>query len=194
MTEQTEALDEPATAVRQRTRRAILEAAVTVWAREFAASLGDIAEQAEVSRSTLHRYFPDRQGLLDAALTDALTRIERACVDATARCTTAAEELEALMRASIRMGDAVIFLFADPARFAGHPDWSDDEEDHELADLVERAQSEGALAADLDGDWVIGAYYALVYTAAEMINRGALAPHVAADLAVRTFFRGVSEA
>ncbi len=194
MTDQASTVTEPDTAVRQRTRRAVLEAAVAVWSRDFSAPLGDIAERAEVSRSTLHRYFPDRQGLVDAAATDALARLERACVDATTHCTTAAQELEALMRASIRMGDAVIFLFSDSTRFAGNPDWPDGENDPEFLDLFRRAQAEGAVAPDMPGTWLIGAYYALVYTAAESIGSGALPPHVAADLAVRTFFQGVATA
>src|SRR5687767_4699401 len=60
------------TPVRRRTRRAIVDAAVRMWARDFAAPLSAIAEQAAVSRSTLHRYFPDRPALLDACLRTAL--------------------------------------------------------------------------------------------------------------------------
>ena len=47
---------------RTRTRRAILEAAMVVLAENGTASLADIASAAEVGRSTLHRYFPERSG------------------------------------------------------------------------------------------------------------------------------------
>lgn len=179
-------------AVRQRTRRTILEAAVTVWARDFSAALGTIAERAGVSRSTLHRYFPDRQGLQDAAVTDALARLGSELAQAVSHCSGgAADELEALMRASIRMGDAITFLWSDLTRFADHPQWSTTTyDDADFDALLRRAVEEGVLRADMDTAWLTGVYYALVWTAAEAIENGTLPPHTAADLAVRTFFNG----
>ncbi len=46
------------TPTRNRTERAILEAAVSVLARDRAATLPQIAQAAGVGRTTLHRYFP----------------------------------------------------------------------------------------------------------------------------------------
>src|SRR6478735_3970249 len=51
---------------RSRTRRAILDAAMDVLGQNPTASLGDLAAEAEVGRSTLHRYFPERSDLLRA--------------------------------------------------------------------------------------------------------------------------------
>ncbi len=184
--------DQPTEAgVRQRTRRAILDAAITEWSRDFSASLSDIADRAEVSRSTLHRYFSDRQALIDAALIAAGEVIEQESVKATANCTTAAQELEALMRASIDVGDAIIFLFADPDRFTDNPNWREDE-DPELPALIRRAQAEGALQDDLDPAWVVGVFYSLIYVAAQSINTGVLPRHRAGDVAIRAFLHGLS--
>jgi len=191
MTTPPDASDERASAVRQRTRRAILEAAVSVWAHDFAASLGDIAQAAEVSRSTLHRYFPDRQALLDAALTDAVQRMDQAYERTIGACSSPAQELEGLLRVSVQLGDVVVFLFTDPSRFTSHPDWPGEESDPVMLDLLRRAQEDGAIADDLDTDWLISVYYSLVWAAAQAISSGTMPPHVAADVAVRTFFRGV---
>jgi AcrR family transcriptional regulator len=181
----------PETGVRQRTRRAIVEAAITVWSRDFSASLGDIADRAEVSRSTLHRYFPERQTLVDAALVAAAGLIERQAALAAANCRTAAEEIEALMRASIDVGDAIIFLFADPDRFTDNPNWREDD-GPELPALIRRAQAEGALLDDVDPAWFVGVFYSLIYVAAQSINTGVLTRHRAGDVAVRTFLHGLS--
>lgn len=54
---------------RGRTRRAILGAAASVLSRRRDATLADIAA-AEVGRSTLQRYFPDREMLLSAVVED----------------------------------------------------------------------------------------------------------------------------
>ena len=51
---------------RGRTRKAILDAAMTVLADNPAAPLSDIATAAEVGRSTVHRYFAERIDLIRA--------------------------------------------------------------------------------------------------------------------------------
>ncbi len=51
---------------RERTRKAILDAAMTVLADNPSASLTDIAAAADVGRSTVHRYYPERTDLLRA--------------------------------------------------------------------------------------------------------------------------------
>lgn len=170
-----------------------MNAAVAVWARDWSASLAEIADRAAVSRSTLHRYFPDRRSLVDAARDRALGALEESA--ARGRPTpssgaSAADELEALMRGMTEVAEAVIFLFADPARFAEV--WEADADDHaELRAMIARAQDEGSIDPDVHTDWAIGVYYSLIYIAAEAITAGTMAHHQAADVSVRTFFSGV---
>ena len=59
-------LESSATGLRGRTRRAILDAAMSVLADNPSASLSDIAAAAEVGRSTVHRYFAERTELIKA--------------------------------------------------------------------------------------------------------------------------------
>lgn len=179
-------------AVRQRTRRDILRAAIQVWARDFTASLGDIAERAGVSRSTLHRYYPERQQLLEAAAGEAMTALERAAVTCTARATTPREELQGLLESVVVEGDAVIFLFSDSSRFASLPGWGDQPDpDPQMVALVERAQAEGSVRPDMTPKWVIDTFYSLGYVAAEEVHAGTMSLPQAIDAAVRTFFGGV---
>jgi AcrR family transcriptional regulator len=176
--------------VRARTRQAVLDAAASVWARDFSASLSTIAERAEVSRSTLHRYFTDRQALIDALLLDSLARLE-APDDGSAPTTSAIDALEQYLRAGVEMGDRVIFLFSDPTRFDGNPHWSAEDGDDEMRALMDRAREEGDIAPGIPTSWAVNLYYALLYSAAEVSNQD-LPRHVAADLAVRSFRRGVA--
>lgn len=178
--------------VRARTRLAILDAAAAVWARNFSASFSEIAGQAEVSRSTLHRYFTDRQALIDALLLDSLARFE-AMETALEGASSAMDRLERQMRAGIEIGDRVIFLFGDPDRFDDNPHWPDDDDgDDDLTTTLDRAREEGAIAATIPTAWVINLFYALLYTAAETSQQG-LPRHLAADLAVQGFRRCVAE-
>lgn len=180
------------TGVRQRTRKAIVDGALSVWARDFGAKLHDIADAAGVSRSTLHRYFPDRESLVEAAKDAALAALEESGGRAASSSDRAADQLDAMLRATVDVGDAVIFLFFDPNRFADL--WEDDggEDQHgELREIVTRAQADGTVAADVHPEWVINMFYAVVYTAAETINAGALPRHRAGEIASRTFFGGL---
>lgn len=179
------------TGVRQRTRAAIVDAAVRVWARDWSASLGEIAEAATVSRSTLHRYFAERQDLVEAAYTRAMTDLEESYDAATHAPASAREELEEMMRGTIAVGDAVIFLFSDPERFSDRPGWDDDDQHADLIAVIRRAQEEEAIARDVAPEWVVGVFYSLIYVAAEAINSGHLPRHRAGEVAARTFFGGV---
>lgn len=50
----------------ERTRRAILIAAIRVLSANQSASMREVADEAQVARSTVHRYYPDRATLLEA--------------------------------------------------------------------------------------------------------------------------------
>src|SRR5882757_6373178 len=99
---------------RSRTRRAILDAAMSVLAEQPTASLGDIAAAAEVGRSTLHRYFAERSDLLRAlalhvhALSNAA--IERAEPD----CGPPVEALRRVVECQLDLGPIVSFVFYNP--------------------------------------------------------------------------------
>lgn len=178
--------------VRQRTRRAILDAAAAAWARDWSTSLSDIADRAEVSRSTLHRYFPERQALVDALLIDAQDVLDQLWVDATAASGSPIESIENIMMAIAGEADRIVFLFTDPGRFAGNPNWRTDDSDDDMVDLVRAAQADGTVDPDVDAEFTINVMYSLVYVAAEATASGRMPRHKAAELAVRTFRYGLS--
>ena len=64
--------------VKNRTRQAIIDAAIDLLAANPACSLGDIAAAAQVGRTTLHRYFAERADLLAAVGAEGGERLERA--------------------------------------------------------------------------------------------------------------------
>ncbi|WP_166354723.1 TetR/AcrR family transcriptional regulator [Phytoactinopolyspora limicola] len=181
----------PASGVRERTRRAILDAAAQVWSREPTAALGEIADRAEVSRSTLHRYFPERQDLIRALLKDSQVSMDRVVQQVGVGTKPAVQALEDLLRGLLDAGDRLVFLFSDAQRYYAELD--EDAEDTSVTDLIRQAQADGDIAADLTPDWVEAACYALVYVGAQSVVDGTVPRHVAADQAVRTFLHGVAE-
>jgi AcrR family transcriptional regulator len=181
--------------VRRRTRRAIVEAAVRLWARDFAAPLGAVADEAGVSRSTLHRYFADRDALIDACLAGADEALTAVAPESTSSASASAwDELCRQIEQVVPLGHWVLFLWSDPARFAGHPLgaklFSDDATAPALA-LIEQGQRDGDIDPDVPAPWVVNVYYSLLFGAAEFAVQGRLSAPEAARLAIRALQQGI---
>ncbi|MFF2083716.1 TetR/AcrR family transcriptional regulator [Nocardia sp. NPDC058176] len=176
--------------LRTRTRTAIMAAALALWSRDFATPLSEIAARAEVSRSTLHRYFPERQDLVDALLLESLHVLDSIARAAADNTDTAFDHLIYLLRSFVEVGDRVVFLFADPGRFTGNPHWSDTG-DVPLRTLITAAQTDGDLDPDLPAEWLEGVFNAHIYVSADTAQRGGIPAHAIADAAVRTLLNGI---
>ncbi|MCX5527443.1 TetR/AcrR family transcriptional regulator [Streptomyces bobili] len=180
-----------------RSVRAILEAAEQVLAQDPGASMEQIAEQAGVARTTVHRRFANRQALIEALAASAKRQLLEAVEDAHM---DTAPPLVALHR-----GTANVLRTKSVWRFTlGHPladtpltevIWS--EINAGVLEFFARAQHEGLLAPDTDLLWARRVYYALVDEAQhgggagldpEQVRQNADA---LATLIVDTFLRGM---
>ncbi|WP_378735576.1 TetR/AcrR family transcriptional regulator [Nocardia brasiliensis] len=179
------------TGVRNRTRAAILAAALSIWAREYTAPLADIADRANVSRSTLHRYFPERRDLLDAVLLESLTVLDAIAAKAATDAPTPFDRLIYLLRSFVEVGDRLIFLYADPDRFTGNPHWRP-VGNQSLNTLITAAQADGALDQSLPATWIEAVFNAHIYVAAEAAQPGDTPTHVIADRAVQSLLGGIA--
>ncbi|WP_408994786.1 TetR/AcrR family transcriptional regulator [Streptomyces sp. 1268] len=95
---------------KQRTRRAVLDAAAGGWARDPAVSLSRIAAAAGVGRATVHRYFPDREHLRSALTSDSWSSLHAAIVEAAPGTGSVLEVIDRIVSAMIHVGDPVLFL------------------------------------------------------------------------------------
>jgi AcrR family transcriptional regulator len=175
--------------VRGRTRRAILAAAASVLARDRGATLGEIARAAEVGRSTLHRYFPDREGLVEAVVEDSLEVLGRAVEGAALDQGPPLEAMRRLVAAMVDVGDRLVFLFGDPRVLEGREEGPPS--DRPVIELIERGQAQGVFDTKVGAGWIEHVLWALVYTAAEEVANGRLPRHGVAATVVRTFEHGI---
>ncbi|MFC4563058.1 TetR/AcrR family transcriptional regulator [Nocardiopsis mangrovi] len=183
---------------RGRTRRAIIDAAATVLARDRAATLADIAKAAEVGRSTLHRYFHDRDDLLRALVEDSLHGLERAGTDAHPHEGPPLEAMRRMVASMVEVGERILLLFGDaslletygPADAAGDADCAD--VDDSLLDLIRRGQADGVFDPDVSDAWIQNTVWALVYTGCEMADKGLLPRHGVAQMVMRTLENGIA--
>ncbi|MGK2880302.1 MAG: TetR/AcrR family transcriptional regulator [Mycobacterium sp.] len=155
---------------RGRTRTAILDAAMTVLATEPTASLAEVAAAADVGRSTLHRYFPERSDLVRAlamhvhALSNAA--IERAELD----CGLPVDALRRVIEGQLDLGRIVNYVYSDPT-IAADPELRVhlDGGDEAIVEMLDRLSVAGP---DGPKSWPRRVFWALLQAGFEAIRDG----------------------
>ncbi|MDF5754210.1 TetR/AcrR family transcriptional regulator [Spongiactinospora sp. TRM90649] len=178
---------------RSRTRRAILQAAASVLARDRTATLADIAERAQVGRSTLHRYFADRDELIKAAAADSLAAVETAHRDAALDLAAPLESVRRLINGFVEVGDRIAFLFGDTRmlQVMEEADWRPDLTLPSVIDLIRAGQERGVFDDTVSPEWLQHVIWSLAYTGWEAAESCALPRHGVAQAVLRILEKGV---
>lgn len=144
----------PPSGARARTRRAILDAAVSVLSTTPAASLSEVAQAAQVGRSTLHRYFPERADLMQAVGTEALERTRAAIRAARLDDGDPVAALRRLVIEYFDLGPWYMLLFNEPALADDEAFWAEsDTAEAPVRELFARGQREGVFDPTLTVSW-----------------------------------------
>lgn len=183
----------PESGTRNRTRSAILKAAASVFARTRSATLADVAEAAEVGRSTLHRYFADRDDLINSVVADSYQAIQQTVANANVEYGTPLDAMRRLVAGMVELGDRLLFLFGDP-RLAEQ--YAENEPDQPpvvqpVIELIQRGQRDGVFTSEVSAVWIQHVIWSLVYTACEMSGRAMMSRHEATSTVIRTIEHGV---
>ncbi|MEY9858723.1 AcrR family transcriptional regulator [Catenulispora sp. GAS73] len=176
---------------RRAMKRPLLDVVAEVLLAQPGASLAEVAEAAGISRTTLHKHYATRDDLVRAVGLRA-TEIYGQAVDRVADEPGTEAGLRQLLAAMIESGPQLTFLWRNPVL----------DEDHELTEryldaekrclaVLNRARSQGLLAASTPDWWMLQTVYSLVYTAADSVQFGKLAPLDAPDLALSTLLHGL---
>lgn len=176
---------------RARTRRAILDAAVTTLSHDSAASLGEIATAAGVGRTTVHRYFAERSDLIKALGDDALERIDAAAARARLGDDTATAALNRLCQEFFELGDILMLVFNHPHLMTDAAWEEESRTDREMVRLIERGQRDGEFDTELDADWVSQLLWAQLYTAWEYAKDTGRPKHDVLSLCLRSLMKSV---
>ncbi|MFC7403882.1 TetR/AcrR family transcriptional regulator [Georgenia alba] len=180
---------------RNRTERAIVAAAVHTWARERGATLPDVAEAAEVGRTTLHRYFPERDRLVHAAVEHALEVIGAAIAEAQPDSGHPLEAMRRVVAALASVSEAIMFVFGDQSLMRDVVPTAEPElpTPHDpVIDLIRRGQAEGVFDDQLTAEWMQQVLWGVAYTAFEQVAQGALAKFDVAATVTRTLEQGIT--
>lgn len=182
-------------AVRGRTRRAILAAVVSVLARNRSATLADIAEAAGVGRSTLHRYFSDREELIKEVVEDSLLVVDQSIGEAALDQGPPVEALRRLVAAMLDVAHRLMFLWGDPQLLEVFekpaPNGNGTDPAQPVLNLIRRGQAEGVFDPEVSADWIQNVLWAIVYTGVDQVDKGQIPRHSVYATVVRTLENGV---
>ena len=176
-----------------RTRRALLDAAVSVLTKDSSASLAEVASVAGVGRTTLHRYFPTREGLVRALVEDALDRVAEAIDSANPDEGPVLEALQRVTDTVVPLGPSLAFLHAEPDVYHARDlirRWY--EALDPIAHAIERGQADGSIRSDLPVKWLVDAWSGLILTAWDVADEGRIWLHDAPRLVMATFATGIT--
>ena len=175
-------------------RDAIVDAGIAALADNPEASLSAIAGAAGVSRATLHRYFADRQALIDTISLQAIQETDAAVNAIDWEGMTSREYLLAVFEAVIPLGDRYHMLSRAPLDAAS--DAVREAYSRQLRGvdtMVQWMAREGLVASKVPAAWAVLVIDSLIYAAWTAVREGSVAPRDAAALACRTCLRGLSE-
>jgi AcrR family transcriptional regulator len=163
----------------ERSRAAVLDAAIAVLGRQADASIEDIATAAGVVRQTVYAHFPSRTALL-AAVIDHLTAETVRALDALDLTTPPPGEalrrwLEASWTIVVRYPVLLSPVVADAAPPADELDRHRPVTAH-LVELVRRGCRAGVFEAGHSEGWIISATIALGHAAGQQVAAGRMTP------------------
>ena len=134
--------------LQQRVTAAILDGAARTFAVQGEnANMNDVAAASGVARATVYRYFPNRQALLDALASAAVSDADALLVAARIDEVAPEEGLTRAVRALVEVGDSFVLLARERTR--SDPQRFDRSLAQPLRRLFERGQREGDFRADI---------------------------------------------
>ena len=175
-----------------KTQRKILNAAFEVLAQDFSAPLEKVAESAGITRATLHRYYSNREALMEATGLELFRLTQEIIEDALANHDEPLEQLKAVVMKSAENGDRFHFLM--------HAMEHDDHEQHypkfqeseqSMINLIEAVRQDGLIRSDMPTAWVIHVYYGIMSASWGALNKGSVAPNRIPELVWQSFISGV---
>lgn len=144
----------------EQTQQKIIDAAIEVFDEDLSAPLEKVADKAEVTRRTLHRYFKDRAQLLASCEKDMQDRCRIAMMAALGSSSDPRVQLENMLYAGIDCGAKYSFFHKQHMR-EGHQHKSSDEDcaafdsiDQQFMNVIGSLKLQGRIKDHINLEWV----------------------------------------
>ena len=173
---------------RGRTRKAILDAAMTVLADNTSAPLSDIATAAGVGRSTLHRYFPERTDLIRALALQVHALSNAAIEEAEPDCGPPLDALRRVVECQLELGPIALYVYSDPlisadAEMKAHLDTGDEI----IAEMLSKVSTQPATAPP---GWARRVFWSLLMAGYQAAKEDGTPKHRIVDAIMATLTAG----
>jgi AcrR family transcriptional regulator len=179
------------------TEQSIIEAAILIFNEDLSAPLEKVAEKAETTRRTLHRYFKDRKELMQRCERE----IRRSCALAMNQAYNSSEDpviqLENMFYAGIQCGTKHTFLHKlhqlhDHAHEISNKDCVKFEQTFQLwTSHLKLLQTTGMISAELSADWIQNLYNGIVAACITSLNQTQMNQQEVKKFAWYSFSRGI---
>jgi len=162
------------------TGQKIIDAAIEVFNIDLSANLEAVAEQAGVTRRTLHRYFKDRTELMEACQAEMQGKCRTAMMAAINSSTDPLVQLENTLYAGINCGSKYAFL----DKLQQHPPYRQmpdvpegefDEVKKRWFAIIAELQKQDTISAELTPAWIFVLFGSMVTTTINALNSGNVA-------------------
>ncbi len=169
----------------------IIKAVITCLSRKPGASLEDIAYNAEISRTTLFRYFPSREKLFEKVVLELDNRIQTRLMPVLEEDISAIEMLKKFAEIIIHQCVQFDFLLYEPFIQQNPVNQSIIKQALKLFhDMIECLQQEGVIRKHINIYWAAKNLEMMIRAMSECIHDGDVAVNAAPQMLVDTFLNG----
>lgn len=173
----------------------LLATLASALAADAAASMGELARAAGLSRATIHRRFPTRDALVQAALSEAVDVLARAVEDSRdANRKDARADLRSLVEGLVPLGPQMRLLLHFPQEL--ERDGALRKRAGRILDTVQRqieaCRREGVLRIDVPAAWQTRVLADLIWASWAAVAEGDLGSRQAPSVVWQTLMEGVA--
>jgi AcrR family transcriptional regulator len=163
------------------TQQKIIDAAIVTFNDDLSAPLETVADQAGVTRRTLHRYFGDRAQLLDACKAEMQERCQEAMTAACRSSNDPLRQLELMLYAGIDCGYKYAFLrkLHRRTRYQDVPENAEGMEYDTMMGkwraLVASLQQQDIISRELTIPWIFALFDGMINSTIDALRSGDIA-------------------
>ncbi|MDR3023483.1 TetR/AcrR family transcriptional regulator [Chryseobacterium sp.] len=176
------------------TQQKIINAAISVFNDDFSATFEEIAERCNLNRRTLHRYFKNRNELLEACNSNMMKAWEEAAIKAFNSSTNPLIQLENLLYAGIDSGTKYAFLIKlNEIKPTYTTETSKDylKTRNDIFSAIETLQKEQLIDSELPLAWIRILFTNVITATITAYRSGDIAPNEVKKLAWNSFSRSI---
>lgn len=182
---------------RMSTQQKIIDHAISVLNENFSATLEDIAARCEINRRTLHRYFKNRNELLEACNKNMMQTWEYAAIKVFSSTKDPLVQLEHLLYAGIDNGTKYSFLMklnenqsiTSNEKNLDHPEYH--QVRSQLFTAIQQLQKEKIIDDQFPLPWIRILFTNVINATLTAFRSGDIAPNDIKKLAWHSFSRGI---